>query len=173
MGKVHESSTLNLRPKLATRDDCIFIACHRYAIILESPQIESLGKFFFVAVTLTNSRIGFYFTWESFKYRSCHQEVFCKKGLLRNKACNVIKKKTQAQVISCEFCQISKNTFLHGTPLVAASSSIQGTFILQYLDRTTNLHFSNNKRFVIILQVSSNWSRYSRIDQINFLEDSF
>ena len=30
---------------------------------------------------------------------------------------------TLAQVFSCEFCEISKNTFLHRTPLVAASKS--------------------------------------------------
>ena len=35
--------------------------------------------------------------------------------------CNFIKKETLEQVFSCEFCQISKNTFLHGTPLVSAS----------------------------------------------------
>ena len=28
-----------------------------------------------------------------------------------NEACNFIKKKTLAQVFSCEFCEISKNTF--------------------------------------------------------------
>ena len=32
-----------------------------------------------------------------------------------------IKKETLAQVFSCEFYEISKNTFLHTTPLVAAS----------------------------------------------------
>ena len=31
------------------------------------------------------------------------------------------KKNTLAQVFSCEFCEISKNTFLYRTPLVAAS----------------------------------------------------
>ena len=36
-------------------------------------------------------------------------------------ACNFIKKETLAQVFSCEFCEIFKNTFFHGTPLVAAS----------------------------------------------------
>ena len=44
-------------------------------------------------------------------------EVFCKKGVLRN----FIKKETLAQVFSCEFCEISKNTFFYRTPLVAAS----------------------------------------------------
>ena len=33
----------------------------------------------------------------------------------------LIKKETQAQVSSCEFCEISKNTFSYRTPLVLAS----------------------------------------------------
>ena len=52
-------------------------------------------------------------------YRSSRPEVFWKKGALR--ACNFIKKETLAQVFSCEFCEIFKNTFSHRTPLVAAS----------------------------------------------------
>ena len=36
-----------------------------------------------------------------------------------------IKEETLTQVFSCEFCEISKNTFLHGTPLVAASGEWQ------------------------------------------------
>ena len=40
---------------------------------------------------------------------------------LQAEACNFIKKETLAQVFSCEFCEISKNTFSHRTPLVAAS----------------------------------------------------
>ena len=39
----------------------------------------------------------------------------------RPEACNFIKKEALAQVLSCEFCEISKNTILHRTPLVAAS----------------------------------------------------
>ena len=31
---------------------------------------------------------------------------------LRHQACNFIKKETLGQVFSCEFCEISKNTFL-------------------------------------------------------------
>ena len=41
----------------------------------------------------------------------------CKLG-----GCNFIKKKSLAQVFSCEFCKISKNTFSYRTPLVAASN---------------------------------------------------
>ena len=34
----------------------------------------------------------------------------------------MLKKETLAQMFSCEFCDISKNTFLYRTPLVAASA---------------------------------------------------
>ena len=39
--------------------------------------------------------------------------VFCKKGVFRNRpeACNFIKKEALAQLFSCEFYEISKNTF--------------------------------------------------------------
>ena len=40
---------------------------------------------------------------------------------LQAKACNFIKKEALAQVISCEFCELSENTFSYGTPPVAAS----------------------------------------------------
>ena len=67
--------------------------------------------------------------------------MFCEKGVLRKfakftgkhlcqslffdkiagGACNFIKKETLAQMFSCEFCKISKNSFFFRTPLVAAS----------------------------------------------------
>ena len=40
---------------------------------------------------------------------------------LRPKACNFIKKETLAQVFSCQFCKISKNTIFNRTPPMAAS----------------------------------------------------
>ena len=56
------------------------------------------------------------------KVRSSRLEVFCRKDLLRNftkftgkhlcqSACNFIEKETLAQVFSCEFWEISKNSF--------------------------------------------------------------
>ena len=49
-------------------------------------------------------------------YRSSHLRVFWYfQGV--KKACNFIKQKTLAQVFSCEFCEISKNTFSYRTPL--------------------------------------------------------
>ena len=62
--------------------------------------------------------------------RSSRPEVFCKRGVLRNIAkftgkhlCQslFIKKETLAQVFSCEFFDISKNTFFHRTHPTAAS----------------------------------------------------
>ena len=68
--------------------------------------------------------------------RSSRPKVFCKKGVLENFAkftwkhpCQslsfnkvaFIKKETLAQVFSCEFCEISKNTVSYRTPPVAAS----------------------------------------------------
>ena len=75
-------------------------------------------------------------------------EVLYKKGALRNflkrtgkhlcqilfliklqaLASNFIKKETLAQVFSCEFCEISKNTFSYRTPL-GGTVTATGTFI--------------------------------------------
>ena len=77
--------------------------------------------------------------------RSSHQEVFCKKGVLRNvtkftgkhlcqslffnkvAGLRPIKTETLAEVFSCEFREISKNAFFHRTPLVAASGELDST----------------------------------------------
>ena len=50
-----------------------------------------------------------------------------------SQACNVIKKETQGQVFSCEFCEISKNTFLYRTPLVVASETRSKEFQKNYV----------------------------------------
>ena len=52
----------------------------------------------------------------------CHGLFFNKVAGLRQ-AYNFIKKETLAQVLSCEFCEISENTFSYRTPPVAASDS--------------------------------------------------
>ena len=70
------------------------------------------------------------------KFTSSRPEVFCENGVPRNFAkftvkhlCqsllfNEVAPETLAQVFSCEFCEISKNTFFHRTPLVAASANL-------------------------------------------------
>ena len=70
-------------------------------------------------------------------FRSSHQRCSVRKGVRRNfviftgkhlcqslffdKVANFIEIETLAQIFSCEFCEISKNTFFHRTPLGAAS----------------------------------------------------
>ena len=44
---------------------------------------------------------------------------------------SLLRKKTLAQVFSCEFCEIDKNTFYYRTPLVAASGVLTNFAILE------------------------------------------
>ena len=46
---------------------------------------------------------------------------FCSYDFVNGATLFFIKKETLAQVFSCEFCEISKNTFSYRTPPVAAS----------------------------------------------------
>ena len=52
---------------------------------------------------------------------ACHYFLSKRNWVSKIEACNFIKNETLAQVFSCEFCEISKNTFHYRTPLVAAS----------------------------------------------------
>ena len=47
----------------------------------------------------------------SANFRSSRPNVFYRKGVLRPETCDFIKKETLAQLLSCEFCEISKKTF--------------------------------------------------------------
>ena len=72
------------------------------------------GILVYVKSTIPSHRIS----CKNFSYSidsSSRPEVICK-------TCNFIKKETLAQVFSCEFCEISKNTFSYRTPPIAASS---------------------------------------------------
>ena len=46
------------------------------------------------------------------------------KGTRRRSLPDVLKKETLAQLFSCEFCEISKNTSFYRQPLVAASVAV-------------------------------------------------
>ena len=85
----------------------------RHNSILSQPHWQSGGIVF----------VCKYYIVISDTLRSCRPEVFCKKGVLRNftkskgkHLCQSlffnIKKESLAQVFFCEFCEISKNTFL-------------------------------------------------------------
>ena len=51
---------------------------------------------------------------------------------LRPEACNFIIKESLAQVFSCEFWKISKNTYFYRTPLVAASVREDFIYYIRY-----------------------------------------
>ena len=53
-----------------------------------------------------------------FRYGFCRDLASMTSG---PQACNFIKKETQVSVFSCEFCEITKNSFFHRTSLVATS----------------------------------------------------
>ena len=86
--------------------------------------------------------------------RSSRSEVFFKKVFLKisqnsqenncarvsfsiKLACNFIKKETLAQVFSCEFCKIFKNTFFRRTPPVAASEISSGVDVFSNTDQNS------------------------------------
>ena len=83
-------------------------------------------------------------------FRSSRPEVFCKKSALRNFAkftgkrlCQSLfcrpqaEKETLAQVLSCEFCEISKNTFSYRTTPAAFSAFFKCIFVT-----SRTLHFT-------------------------------
>ena len=92
-------------------------------------------------------------------YRSSHRRCSVKKGVLRNFAkfirkhlcqrLNFIKRESLAQVFSCEFCEISKNTFSDRTPLVGASLVSCPRRINTY-PHHTGYHKFANYRFCLI-----------------------
>ena len=66
--------------------------------------------------------------------------------------CNFIKKETLAEVFSCEFCEISKSTFLHRTPLVTASVL---DLLISYKNRCSSLELA---LLFSVIKFSSMWS---------------
>ena len=60
-----------------------------------------------------------FFVFRKICRKTCARVSFLIK--LQAEACNFIKKETLASVLSCKFCEISKNTFFYGTLPVADS----------------------------------------------------
>ena len=112
-------------------------------IVLLSLLFEISGKMFIVIVCVSDcdvTKLEIYlgFLIKLFFY------MFCEKDVLRNftkftgkhlcqdlffnkvaglRPVTLLKKETLTQVFSCEFCEISKSTFSHRTPLVSTSTS--------------------------------------------------
>ena len=57
--------------------------------------------------------------WQNSQKNTCARTSFNKVAGFR--PATLLKKETLAQMLFCEFCEISKNTFLYRTRLVAAS----------------------------------------------------
>ena len=61
------------------------------------------------------------------------QENTCARVSFLIKPRNFVKKGTLAQVLSCEFCEISKNTFSYRTPPVAVSIENISKLLAEYI----------------------------------------
>ena len=79
------------------------------------------------------------------------------------KACNFIIKESLAQVFSCEFCKISKNTYFYRTPPVAASMFLYDITLYPNMEYISMIvitleavvrRFSEKKVFLKIMQNS-------------------
>ena len=80
---------------------------------------------------------------------------------LIHQACKFTKKDTLAQVLSCEFCEIFKNTFFYVTPLVAVSVLWQN-FWKQYLWKTSLKCKSSVWNFWILFKHNFEYSDWIR-----------
>ena len=67
-------------------------------------------------------------------------------------ACNFIKIETLAQVFSCEFCKISKNTFSYRTPQMAAS-----VLFLKVVSKTTFIYLVGYTKYC---ETATFWESY-------------
>ena len=99
---------------------------------------------------------------------------------LRPEACNFFKKETLAKVFSCEFCVISKNTFFHGTPLVAASERfireytyVKPTFLVKHIPDFDSLQLSQKTHFQNILTYQMFCAIFSPLKLMVFTVHSF
>ena len=100
------------------------------------PNVGSLIKNVLIKTVLMNDFPAVIRDWQDCHIRSSHRRCSVKKlfsEILQNSQENTyarvsflikVKKKTLAQVFSCEFCAISKNTFIYRTCQVAASAQI-------------------------------------------------
>ena len=69
-------------------------------------------------------------------------ENFIIKRGSRLHTCKFIKVETLAEVFSCEFCKISKDTFFYRTPLVAASGFIREYSYVKHISDFDSLQLS-------------------------------
>ena len=113
-------------------------------------------------------------------FRSSHRRCSMKKGVLRNfkkfignPPCQSLfyNTETLAQGISYEFCEVSKNTFFHRTPLVAGSGLKPSTLLKKRpWDKSFSVNFgkflrtpflqNTSGRLVLCFMVFCDWNSY-------------
>ena len=134
-GELHFSSSITVLQVLSIYQSCFrfltrLLSLSTLILVVFLPKGKlSFFHTYFVSSQSSSSLWNFFLNF-SYTYRSSHLEVFCKKVVLRNFAkftkkhlcqslffnkiarlvCKIIKKKTLAEVFSCEFCEISKKT---------------------------------------------------------------
>ena len=100
--------------------------------------------------------------------RGSRLEMFCKKGVLRNFAkfirkhlfqslffnkiagmrpATLLKKRLLGQVLSCEFCKISKNTFLYKTPIKLRVHENSCTVLIPLCIKNLDLPISHTNHY--------------------------
>ena len=86
-------------------------------------------------------------------HRRCSEKSFLKKfpKFIGKHVCQSLyfNKETLAQVFSCEFCEISKSTIFHGTPLVAVSVMLLSSkYLIKSMKRKT--HFTTFDKYIYL-----------------------
>ena len=136
----------NIFESRRTKGETVYKKCKSYPTVVVIKQKRNICQILLAlreVYRMSRSQMFFKIVAEASR-----PDVFCEKGVLRtfakftrkhlyqslffNKvaggACIFIKKETLPQVFSCEFCEISKNTFFYRTTLVAASVGVLQKF---------------------------------------------
>ena len=92
-----------------------------YLLLLSTEEVSIL-KTFHCLISNCEPTHQYYLFFEKFSNSEEPPEVFCKK-----RPANFIKKEPLPQVFSCEFCEISKNTFFTEHLRTTASSCLVKT----------------------------------------------
>ena len=124
-----------------------FFACKEWFSPRQFKNCKRYEKFSECLFIMKRKLIRCYHTWQSEAVaRSC----FVKKA----ETCNFIEKETLAKVFSCQFCEISKNTFSYRTPPVAASGQYLEYILKRIFIGKNRSSYSFKKLFIIFSNVS-------------------
>ena len=79
----------------------------------------------------------------SWKFCKIHRKIIVRIFFNKVQACDFIKKETLVHVLSCEFCEISKNSYSYRTPPVAASATLISRYLLYFCKCNNVKSYSN------------------------------